>query len=112
MTDLDEWRNTIKECNDAVNQIMGLLSKERAKMSSQIISLCEKYGLLVESVDGSDDNTIFTVHLKGNTSNSIHFPIQFLLELNMDFSVQRRLDRSANNIMYLEIYPLGELDGD
>ena len=102
---MDEWRESVNECNLAMNEVYTLLSKKREFLVAEVEKLCNKYDLPVSKISVSSDCTVLTVYFDGNTSNTLHFPRKFLLELNMSFSVKRELDALANNVLFLEIYP-------
>lgn len=102
---LDDWRQDVDQCNMAMNQVYSALSKKREYIVSEVEKLCNSYDLPVKKISVSSDCTVLTVYFDANTSNTLHFPRKFLLELNMSFSVKRELDALANNVLFLEIYP-------
>ena len=104
--DAEEWKGKVSKCNEAILEIKNLLSKGEQLFIEELTRICEDNGLAVESIQGSSDSSVYEIHFKDDTSNSIHFSRQFLNSLNMSFSVQRRIDWDAGSEMYLEIYPL------
>jgi len=106
MFDLEEWQGVAERCDEAISELRSLLSEQRQSLTNHLHLVCESNGLAVRSIKGSTDNSVFEIHFKGNTSNSIQFSKKFLAELNMSFSVQRMLDSNADTELYLEVYPI------
>lgn len=104
----EEWKTSVVEMNTQATEIAENREVAIDKMQKQLMRIFSENGMPVSSIIASKDAFVFEVHLIKNTSNEILFPRQLIMDLGVSFSVERQITKTAEQELFIKIYPLDD----